>query len=173
VSSPPPTIRATHASESAVLRTIEVAAGRQFIAAGLADVADHPPLTTGEYDGYCHRGRSWVAVDDDDRPVAFLVAGLVDGNAHVDEVSVHPAHARQGIGRALIVHLAGWAAGCDLPALTLTTFEDVPWNAPYYVRCGFLRLDDDDLGPDLALIRGAERRRFTGLPPRVAMIRRL
>jgi hypothetical protein len=57
--------------------------------------------------------------------------------------------------------------------VTLTTVEDVPWNAPYYARCGFLRLDDDDLGPDLALILRAERRRFTGRHPRVAMIRHL
>jgi GNAT superfamily N-acetyltransferase len=63
--------------------------------------------------------------------VAFLAAGLVDGNAHVDEVSVHPARARQGLGRSMIEKLGVWARDRGLWALTLTTFEDVPWNAPY------------------------------------------
>jgi len=32
-----------------------------------------------------------------------------------------------------------------LPALTLTTFTHVPWNAPYYTRCGFRVLDDAEI----------------------------
>lgn len=28
------------------------------------------------------------------------------------------------------------------PAVTLTTFRDVPWNAPFYTRLGFAMLDE-------------------------------
>ena len=38
---------------------------------------------------------------------------------------------------ALIEHVAGWARAHGSPALTLTTFTEVPWNAPYYERLGF------------------------------------
>jgi GNAT superfamily N-acetyltransferase len=134
-------------------------------------VAGHPPLATVAHDRYLDAGRSWVAVDGHDRPVAFLVASLVDGNAHVEEVSVDPAHARRGLGAALVDHVAAWARARHLPALTLTTFTEVPWNAPYYERCGFVRLEDDDLGPGLAAIRRAERSRFGAVHVRVAMMR--
>ena len=36
------------------------------------------------------------------------------------------------------------------PALTLTTFGDVPWNAPYYQRLGFVIVDPAEQGPELA-----------------------
>lgn len=59
------------------------------------------------------------------------------------------------------------------PALTLTTFTDVPWNAPYYARCGFRRLDDGELTPGLREI--SEREAAHGLDrwPRVCMRRAL
>ena len=37
---------------------------------------------------------------------AGLVSAVVDGCAHIEQVSVAPAHARRGIGAALIEHLA-------------------------------------------------------------------
>ena len=59
-----------------------------------------------------------------DRPVAYLLVDLVDG-IDIEQVSVHPGWGRQGIGRALICHLEGWAAGQGLAAVTLTTFADM------------------------------------------------
>ncbi len=171
VRSSPPSLRATRPSEPPALRAIEAAAGQLFIEVGLAEVAGHPPCSLGDHERYLEAGRSWVAVDAADRPVAFLVAGVVDGNAHVDEVSVHPEHSRRGLGAALVDHLGAWAGTGGLPVVTLTTFADVPWNAPYYERCGFVRLDDDGLGPELAAICRSERRIFGGDRPRVAMSR--
>ena len=60
------------------------------------------------------------------------------------------------MGRALIEHLVEQAGSEHLPAVTLTTFAAVPWNAPYYTRCGFHPMDDAELGPELAHIRLAE-----------------
>ncbi len=171
MASSPPSIRATRPSEPATLQAIETAAGQLFTHVGLAEVAGHPPCSIGEHRRYLRSQRSWVAADDEDRPAAFLLAGVVDGHAHVDEVSVHPDHSRRRLGAALIDHLSAWAAPRGLPAVTLTTFADVPWNAPYYERCGFVRLDDDRLGPELAAIRRTEHITFGAAHPRVAMIR--
>jgi hypothetical protein len=33
--------------------------------------------------------------------------------------------------------------------VTLTTFRDLPWNAPFYQRMGFIVLTDDSLDPHL------------------------
>jgi GNAT superfamily N-acetyltransferase len=166
-----PSIRPTRQGESAILQQIEVAAGQHFTEVGLAEVAAHPPHSMAEHVEYQRHHRSWVATDHGDRPVAFLVADLVDGNAHIDEVAVHPSHGRQAIGRALIDHLEAWARHRGLPAITLTTFVEVPWNAPYYLRCGFHRLDDAELRPELARVRQVERSRGLDVRPRTAMIR--
>ena len=60
----------------------------------------------------------------------LLLLDVVDGAAHIEQVSVHPDHARQGLGRALIEHASSWARSRDLHSLTLTTYVDVPWNGP-------------------------------------------
>lgn len=75
-------------------------------------------------------GRLWVITGADDRPAGFLISDMVDGCLHVAQVSVDPGSARRGLGRALLDHAAEQAAAADVPALTLTTFADVPWNAP-------------------------------------------
>ena len=116
-------------------------------------------------------GRAWVAVDADDRPVAYLVSSVVDGCAHVEQVSVAAAHARRGLGAALIDHLAALAAAEGRPALTLTTFRDVPWNAPYYERLGFTVVAPGDQGPELAALVAEEAERIPGEAARVAMRR--
>jgi GNAT superfamily N-acetyltransferase len=122
---------------------------------------------------YQEAGRAWVAVDDDDQPVGYLITEVVDGQGHIEQVSVHPRHAGQRIGRSLIDQVANRAAAQGLSALTLTTFADVAWNAPYCRRCGFRTLSEDELTPGLRHIRSGEARRGWDKWPRVAMIRAL
>ena len=59
------------------------------------------------------------------------------------------------------------------PALTLTTFEHVPWNAPYYARLGFRILDDAEVTPGLRAIRQREAEIGLDRWPRVCMRRDL
>ncbi len=114
-----------------------------------------------------------MAVDGADAPVAYLIAERVEGSLHVEQVSVHPDHARRGIGRSLLEHLATVAVGGGVPALTLTTFTEVPWNAPYYARCGFRALGEDALTPGLREIRARETAHGLDRWPRVCMRRDL
>jgi hypothetical protein len=58
-------------------------------------------------------------------------------------------------------------------AITLTTFRDVPWNAPYYERLGFTVVEPADQGPELAALVAEEAERIPGEAPRVAMRRAL
>lgn len=46
-------------------------------------------------------------------------------------------HQGRGIGRALLAHAADWARTHGFTALSLTTFRNVPWNAPFYASFGF------------------------------------
>ncbi|MYS19585.1 Ribosomal protein S18 acetylase RimI [Streptomyces sp. DvalAA-14] len=149
-------IREVRFEELPLLQDIERAAGRCFRDIGMPEIADDEPLPLDELARYQQEGSAWAAVNEADTPVAYLIADQVDGNLHIEQVSVHPDSGRQGIGRLLLDHLAERAATHNVPALTLTTFADVPWNAPYYRRCGFQPLDDNLLSPGLQNIRARE-----------------
>ncbi|MGW0121567.1 GNAT family N-acetyltransferase [Streptomyces sp. NPDC003327] len=166
-------IRAAAPAELPLLQDIERAAGEPFRSLGMAAIADDDPLPLDVLEGYRRAGRAWVAADAADRPVAYLLADTVDGAAHIEQVSVHPRCARQGIGRALIEHLAAAAGEQGLAALTLTTFTEVPWNAPYYARLGFRPLTEGDpaLTEGLREISRAEAAHGLALWPRVCMRR--
>ncbi|WP_233625466.1 GNAT family N-acetyltransferase [Actinoplanes sp. ATCC 53533] len=164
-------IRLTCSSDLAAIQRIELAAGELFREIGMADIADHPVPTLAVLADFQRAGHSWVAVDGSDRPVAFVLVRIVDGRAHVEQVSVDPAYARRRIGRDLIDHVESWAAGRGLSALSLTTFRDVEWNGPYYGRLGFAVLAPAGHGPELAALIVEEVAH--GLDParRIAMIR--
>ena len=165
-------IRAATPRDLPVLQAVERAAGLAFRDVGMDEIAADEPLGLDELARYQQAGQAWVAVDDADRPVGYLIADTVDGNLHIEQVSVHPGSARRGVGRRLIEHLAAQATG-GVSALTLTTFAEVPWNEPYYRRCGFRTLGDDELTPGLVAIRRREAAHGLDRWPRVCMRRDL
>ncbi|PWK66626.1 acetyltransferase (GNAT) family protein [Streptomyces sp. CG 926] len=167
------TVRPARPTEAAVLQDIERAAGRCFRDIGMPEIADDEPPTLDELAAHRRAGRAWVSVGAADVPVAYLIAERVEGNLHVEQVSVHPDHARRGLGRGLLEHLAEFARRAGVPALTLTTFTEVPWNAPYYARCGFRQLDEAELTPGLRKIREREAAHGLDRWPRVCMRRDL
>jgi GNAT superfamily N-acetyltransferase len=164
-------IRPADESDLPVLQDIEVAAGRAFRDIGMAEIAGDEPLEIAELAEYQRSGRAWVAVDAADTPIAYLIADIVDGNTHIEQVSVDPHYGRRGIGRQLIEHVADWSRSIGNPAMTLTTFVDVPWNAPYYARCGFAVVSEPSAG--LRRIRQHEAERGLDRWPRVSMYRSL
>ncbi len=167
-------IRPVVTSDLARLQAIEVAAGGMFRPLGMDLVADDDPFSADVLQSYADAGHAWVAVPSDGGQAdGYLLLDVVDGAAHVEQVTVHPDGARRGIGRALVEHVASWAAGAGFSAMTLTTFRDVAWNGPYYERLGFRYLDPDDEGPALRLLRDHERAHGLDAWPRASMRRDL
>jgi len=166
-------IRLVRQAELPILQDIERAAGRLFFDVGMPEIAEDEPLPLAVLARHHHAGRAWVATDPTDVPVGYLIADIVDGNLHIEQVSVHPRSARRRVGRRLLDHLADQATATGIPALTLTTFTDVPWNAPYYTSCGFATRDDNDLTPGLRAIRQREAAHGLDRWPRVCMRRDL
>ena len=123
-------IRAAGAVDIPVLQEIEVRAGEPFAAVGMDAIAGDEPLAAEVLGGFVLDDRAWVWEDADRGPVGYLIASIVDGNAHIDQVSVLPEYRGAGIGRRLIDRAVRWAADHQLPAITLTTFTEVPWNGP-------------------------------------------
>lgn len=166
-------IRAALPDELAVLIEIERAAGASFRSLGMDAVADDDPGSVAHLAPYAEEGRVFVAVCETDLPVGYLLLDLVDGAAHIEQVSVHPDYARRGIGRALIEMAEVWARERGLPALTLTSYVEVPWNGPYYERLGFHYLAWDEETQGLRSIRDHERRAGLDAWPRACMRRDL
>jgi GNAT superfamily N-acetyltransferase len=165
-------IRPARAEDLVAMQLVERAAGEPFRALGMDEIADDEPPPLEHLAQYQQAGRAWVAVVDGE-VVAYLVLDVVADAAHVEQVSVDPRHGRQRIGQRLIETAADWARARGLHELTLTTFADVPWNAPYYARLGFSPLPDAAQPPELAAIRDLERARGLDRWPRVAMRREL
>lgn len=149
-------IRLAEWDDLASLPALQLAAGEAFRDIDMTDVADNPPQPAEELALYQRAGRAWVGVDSTDTPMGFVVVDLLDGCAHIEQVSVHPTVRGQGLGRRLIDHVASWAADMRLPALTLSTFRTVPWNAPYYRRLGFRELEGGQITPGLRSVLEAE-----------------
>ena len=141
-------IRSARQSDLAGLAVLEIEAGQLFRTVDLPLVAGNVPdqeALRRSHEG----GLVWVA-EQHGKVAGYIVAAVVDGNAHVEQVSVAPACARQGVGRRLISHVEEWGSCNDRPATTLTTFRDVPWNGPYYEKLGYRELLDAEIGNELA-----------------------
>jgi len=88
-------------------------------------------------------------------PIGFVTVEVVDGAAHVWQLTVLPSMQRRGVGRALLAAVCEWAQENGYTAVTLTTFRDVAWNGPFYEKLGFSELYR--VTPGLAAIRQHER----------------
>lgn len=164
-------VRASVPDDGDDLREIERLAGERFREVGMASIADDEPPTLDVLARYAAAGRSWVAVADDGQLAGYVLVALVDSNAHIDQMSVRPEHQGIGIGRALLNRVCQWARQRRAPAVTLTTFREVPWNQPLYEHLGFVVIGGDEVGAQLEALCRAEAER--GLAPEMRVCMRL
>ncbi len=164
-------IRPATPGDLPLLPAVERAAGEAFRGVGMEAIADDAPLPLPALLRYQRDGRAWVAVGAADRPVGYLLLDAVDGCAHVEQVSVHPGARGRGLGASLLDAAQEWSRARSSGALTLSTFADVAWNAPYYRRLGFLELAAGEWTPGLRAV--VEHEAGLGLDrwPRVVMRR--
>lgn len=165
-------IRVPRRDELERLRAIEVAAGALFAGIGMDDIAAHEPASTDELDRYRIDGRAFCC-EVDGVVAGYALVDVVDGAGHLEQLSVDPAFGRRGLGRALVEHVCAWARRSGFDSVTLTTFRDVPWNAPYYARLGFVVLEADGLGPELRRLVAEEAAHGLDPAARVCMHRPL
>lgn len=149
----------------AAIAAIEVAASKQFVAVGMPEVVVDalPAATLLAYREAAARGDVLVARGREGLIAGFAVLGLMDGEPYLAELDVHPDLQRQGIGRLLMNAAEGWAREKGGPSLLLATFNDVPWNGPFYERLGFKRVPFEDTSAGLQMKRQREREAAGGL----------
>jgi GNAT superfamily N-acetyltransferase len=166
-------IRLARSEDVHVLPAVELAASALY--EDRADDLDVQPATLEtvtqirEFESARQAGSLWVAIGPDGQPVGFALVREVDGVAHLEELDVHPSHGRQGLGATLLTTVCDWARETGFPAVTLSTFREVPWNGPFYARHGFRILHRSELSPGLVEIRELERRKGLRMDLRVMM----
>ena len=161
-------VRLALAADLSSVQGVEDAADQLF--AELMDVSTWGSAPTGE-ERAVEPGFLLVAADAD-RVVGFAHVLDLDGHTHLEQIAVLPERTRQGIGSVQLEEACRYAAEQGAREVTLRTFADVPWNAPFYARHGFVVLAPEPAW--MAPLQEAEER--VGLPrqgTRVAMVRHL
>ena len=161
------TVRPTRPGDVTALPAIERAAGERFRESpDLAWLADGEVISAEQHLEYAERGLSWLALAND-QPVGFILAEAHPSSLFIVELSVDLDWQGKGIGRHLIARVADHARNRGMTALTLTTFRDVPWNAPFYARLGFEKITT--LTPELRQKREEETAHGFAYETRCAM----
>lgn len=166
-------VRFARPDELDALPAIEIAADVRFGATPYAAlVAAYPTTEIADFADAQDRWGLWVAIGGDDRPVGFAHSKPVGrGTVYVAQLSVHPDHAGHRLAARLLDRVVAFHGPRGVQRLTLTTFRDIPWNAPYYERLGFREVPD--LGAEVFLGRQIAEQVRAGFPraTRVAMAR--
>lgn len=99
------------------------------------------------------QGRIFLA-EHDQIPVGFLGAFQKDTALYVAEISVSNEYNGKGIGSLLLEAVFQWARERalankeDEARVSLTAYEEVPWNGPWYLKRGFKVVDAELIGPE-------------------------
>lgn len=123
------------------LPAVEQSAATIYFGVETGYVGDGATLALDILDLCRAAGTLWVAVEAGDVPVGFLAATEIDSSLFILELSVARAHQCKGLGRALLEKAINHARWAYLPAVSLITDREIPWNRPFYNRCGFVTLD--------------------------------
>jgi GNAT superfamily N-acetyltransferase len=127
-----PTVRPVRPDELALLPALEAAGDTMFEPLGIG-----PLPGPGAVEAFA---AALVVLVAGDPPVGLCRIDNVAGGAHLEQLSVHPDHAGQGIGRALLRAACAWAKAQGYPDITLATYRDIPWNGPFYASEGFVEV---------------------------------
>ncbi|PLK23024.1 N-acetyltransferase [Porphyrobacter sp. TH134] len=141
-------LRLARAADADVMPGIEQAAATK----AFAGEASIDPARTRSHEDYARlirKGHCLVA-HVGEAMAGFLAAQPFSRELHIWEMDVAPAFQRRGIGSGLVRAAMIDARNTGFKALTLTTFRDLAWNAPFYARLGFDEVTALDAHPRLA-----------------------
>jgi GNAT superfamily N-acetyltransferase len=131
-----PAIRTARPEELAQLPALESASDTLFLS---LEIGPLPPP-----DSVDALRAARVVLVAGDPPLGFVRVDDVGGEAHLEQLVVHPDRGRQGIGRALVQAACRWAAAAGYAEITLATYRDVPWSGPFYASAGFVERGSAD-----------------------------
>lgn len=155
------TFRFAALHDAHAIREIEFEAGQRFVSVEMAGIADAPPVALELVERKIAAREIIVAVERGEMRVGFAMFEPQPERIYLQELDVLTTHAGRRIGAALIEQVAHLARERHIKQLVLSTYRDVPWNAPYYRRLGFRDIDPAEL--DHALIERRDAHIARGL----------
>ncbi|SMG28905.1 GNAT family N-acetyltransferase [Cedecea sp. NFIX57] len=161
---------ATDSRDIDELQRVEAVAARRFLAvpelaflasAGVTDRQTHAAAIENKL--------AWKVTGNDGRIHGFCYCERHEDTLYLAEISTHPDFQRQGVGAMLLAEVKRMGQLLGVSQITLTTYRDVSWNAPWYGRHGFVVIDDAALTPMLARCLAHQRDEGLMVLPRCAM----
>jgi GNAT superfamily N-acetyltransferase len=162
-------IRSARFEELALLAHIEQSAAIRFLKTPYAFLVDAKPLSLDFVQQRFQAGQVWVVVNQQDVLIGFAVTREVDDTLYLQEIDIDPKHGQKGLGYALVDTVRSWAKLSDYSVMSLSTFRDIPWNAPFYSKLGFYILDEPELTNGFQQIRWQEHEAGLPISDRVIM----
>jgi len=170
----PVAIRPARSGELAQVIAIDDDASTMYEAAGLAlGLTDDHPFVVAERRRWARAlaaGGIFFAERQAGRPVGVVVLDCLDGAPYLDQLSVRREAMGQGIGRALLAYAMEWARTRG-GGLSLTTYDHVPWDRPFYQRADFVLVPEEQWGPEMRAIVDDQRAALPDPHARVVMHR--
>jgi predicted N-acetyltransferase YhbS len=167
------TFRLAAPGDAETVRTIEFEASLRFVSVGMPGIADAPPMSLAFVERKIAAQELIVAVNAEGTCVGFVMFEPQPARIYIQELDVLTSHAGRRIGAALIEQVAQLARSRQIMQLVLSTYREVPWNAPYYRRLGFRDIDEAELDVALRARRDAHIARGLDESKRVFMRRDL
>jgi predicted N-acetyltransferase YhbS len=166
-------IRAARIEELPLLAHIEQSAASLFLNTPYAWLATAESLPLEFVQQQFQTELVWVAVDLRETVVGYAIAHEVDRTLYLQQIDVLPAHGRRGVGSALVNVICERARQQDYSIVSLSTFRDIPWNAPFYSTLGFCPVDESEFTDGFQQIRLKELAAGLQMASRVIMYRKL
>ncbi len=163
-------VRLAHPEDAEAFTEVEEDAARLLRdAPSLARVTIPPPRSSAEYRAIIAQRQSLASVAAG-RIIGFAAARPAGRELHLHELNVARAYQRNGIGGTLLRALQIDARNAGFASITVHTFRDIAWNAPFFAAYGFTEVTDLSRHPRLAA--GQDAAVEAGLPSdiRCAMI---
>ena len=153
--------RAAIPIEYPILTGIERIADEMFLKAGIVNLP--APAEPNVY------GDALLVLVAGTPPVGFIRVIELNGQPHLEQLSVHPHYGKKGVGSALLGAAIKRLGDSGYSTLTLMTFEDIKWNAPFYRKRGFRTVEE--VTPTISwLLRREQELGMDKLGRRVALV---
>lgn len=166
------TIRRAVRADIEPMRNLERRAAQIFLSVGYDFCATGPIRDISEHQRVIDEGATFIG-EAGGVIAGFAMVEPMDGEAHLVEIDVDPPFQNRGLARSLIAEGGEWSRLNGFDAMTLTTYRDVPWNAPFYRRIGFAEFEPGAYRK--GLFETIEREAAWGFAfaPRIAMRKQL
>jgi len=168
-------IRLANLNDLPEVKEIELEAAHRFDGSGLLDAITDADQNVCTFDPdklreLTAKQQVWV-VCLDNKTVGFAICSIFGNRVFLEEIDVMMAHGRRGLATRLIRTACSWAKEKGLVAMDLATFEEVPWNAPFYKKLGFEILPRHQWTPEI--IEQWQHEEKSGLPMDKRVVMRL